>query len=149
MKFKHLILSLTALMWLACNKTSQTKTAAEEDAATAVVETAENIITTNKGQYPREFGLFEDEEIVNRLKFLVGDRYDEMVANFNVETPVVTEDGIYKVTGCKQHECPNYHVTILFDAVNDNMNVLINQDGKIDGFGEKASITMTETLELL
>lgn len=149
MKIKNILWGAAVLMFgmWACTTPEQSDTA-ENEVATAVSE-VENIITLNEGKYPREIDLFEDEEMIERLQFLLGDRYEEMLANFNVESPIVSEDGIYKVTGCKQHACPEYYVTILLDAIRDNMNVLINQDGKIDGFGETATIDITETLEML
>lgn len=150
MNIKNIITSTIVLVlgtWftVACTTPAET---VEEDQATAISQ-VENIITMNEGKYPHEINFFEDEEMIERLQFLLGDRYEEMISNFNVESPIVSEDGIYKLTGCKQHACPEYFVTILLDAIHDNMNVLINQDGKIDGFGEKATIDMTETLEML
>lgn len=142
-------LGLILIAAAACKTETKTETQQSEVVVTEPELKVNNIITENVGKYPRDINLFENEEIVSRLKFLTGENYLEMLSNFNVETPIVSENGIYKVTGCKQHDCPAYHTTILFDAHNDNMNVLINQDGKIKGFAEKATIDLTETLEML
>ena len=146
---KVFFLGLILIAAVACKTETKTEIQQSEVVVTEPELKVNNIITENVGKYPRDINLFENEEVVSRLKFLTGENYLEMLSNFNVETPIVSENGIYKVTGCKQHDCPAYHTTILFDAHNDNMNVLINQDGKIKGFAEKATIDLTETLEML
>lgn len=107
----------------------------------------ENIITRNVGKYPHDIKFFEDKGITDRLKKLTGAQYDEMVKNFNVESPVSSENGIYKLTGCKQHDCPGYATSIYYDAKNDNLNVSIDKNGKVTEFAEKGKITVSETLK--
>ncbi len=107
---------------------------------------ADNIITKNVGKYPHEIKLFEDKSITDRLKKLVGSQYDEMVKFFNVESPVISENEIYKLNGCKQHDCPGYATTIYYDSKNDNLNVSIDKNGKVTEFAEKGKITVPETL---
>ncbi|WP_284462319.1 hypothetical protein [Chryseobacterium sp.] len=106
-----------------------------------------NIITKNVDKYPHDIKFFEDKGITERLKKLVGTQYDEMVKNFNVEGPISSENGIYKLTGCKQHDCPGYATSIYYDSKNDNLNVSIDKDGNISDFNEKGKITGTEKLE--
>ncbi|MBB6332786.1 hypothetical protein HNP24_003789 [Chryseobacterium sediminis] len=107
----------------------------------------DNIITKNVGKYPHDIKLFEDKSITERLKKLAGTQYDEMVKNFDVETPITSENGIYKLSGCKQHDCPGYATHIYYDAKNDNLNVSIDKNGKITDFAEKGKITVSETLK--
>ncbi|WPO90158.1 hypothetical protein [Chryseobacterium sp. HR92] len=107
----------------------------------------DNIITKNVGKYPHDIKLFEDKSITERLKKLAGTQYDEMVKNFNVESPVTTENGIYKLSGCKQHDCPGYATHIYYDAKNDNLNVSIDKNGKVTDFAEKEKIAVSETLK--
>lgn len=109
--------------------------------------TPDNIITKNVGKYPHDIKLFEDKSITERLKKLAGAQYDEMVKNFNVESPVTTENGIYKLSGCKQHDCPGYATHIYYDAKNDNLNVSIDKNGKVTDFAEKGKIAVSETLK--
>ncbi|MFP3833370.1 hypothetical protein [Chryseobacterium sp. SIMBA_028] len=106
-----------------------------------------NIITKNVDKYPHDIKFFEDKSITERLKKLVGVQYDEMVKNFNVEGPISSENGIYKLTGCKQHDCPGYATSIYYDSKNDNLNVSIDKDGNISDFNEKGKIAGTEKLE--
>ncbi len=123
-------------------KTDSTTTAAAPSAPAP-----ENIITKNVGKYPHDIKFFEDKGISERLKKLTGAQYDEMVKNFNVESPVTSENGIYKLTGCKQHDCPGYATSIFYDAKNDNLNVSIDKNGKATEFAEKGKITVSESLK--
>ncbi|CAM2971266.1 hypothetical protein DRF59_09800 [Chryseobacterium flavum] len=107
----------------------------------------DNIITKNVGKYPHDIKFFEDKSISERLKKLAGSQYDEMVKNFNVESPIASENGIYKLTGCKQHDCPGYSTSIYYDAKNDNLNVSIDKNGKVTDFAEKGKITVSESLK--
>jgi len=36
--------------------------------------------------------------------------------NFNVEAPIVSENGVYKFSGCKKHNCPSFQTIIYYDA---------------------------------
>ncbi len=116
-------------------------------AAAPSASVPDNIITQNVGKYPHDIKFFEDKGISERLKKLAGSQYDEMVKNFNVESPVTSENGIYKLTGCKQHDCPGYATSIYYDAKNDNLNVSIDKNGKITDFAEKGKITVSESLK--
>ncbi len=108
---------------------------------------ADNIITKNAGKYPNDIKFFQDKNITERLKKLTGAQYDEMVKNFNVESPIASENGIYKITGCKQHDCPGYATSIFYDAKNDNLNVSIDKNGKATEFAEKGKIVISESLK--
>ncbi|OCA72734.1 hypothetical protein BBH99_03190 [Chryseobacterium contaminans] len=117
--------------------------AAAMPSTTATVE----IITKNEGKYPHDIKLFEDKNFAERVKKLVGKEYDEMFKSFNVEGPIVSDNGIYKLHGCKQHDCPGYATSIYYDAKNDNLNVSIDKNGKITDFAEKGKITVSEALK--
>ncbi|RXM50244.1 MULTISPECIES: hypothetical protein [unclassified Chryseobacterium] len=106
-----------------------------------------DIITKNEGKYPHDVKLFEDKSFAERVKKLVGKEYDEMLKNFNVESPIVSDNGIYKTHGCKQHDCPGYATSIYYDSKNDNLNVSIDKNGKISEFLEKGKIAVSETLK--
>ncbi|MBP2619314.1 hypothetical protein [Chryseobacterium jejuense] len=105
------------------------------------------IITKNEEKYPHDVKLFEDKSFAERVKKLVGKEYDMMLKNFNVEGPIVSDNGIYKIHGCKQHDCPGYATYIYYDSKNDNLNVSIDKDGKVTDFAEKGKITVSKTLE--
>ncbi|THV62119.1 hypothetical protein [Chryseobacterium candidae] len=123
------------------------KTDSTSIAASSSAPATENIITKNVGKYPHDIKFFEDKSISERLKKLTGAQYDEMVKNFNVESPVSSENGIYKLAGCKQHDCPGYATSIFYDSKNDNFNVSIDKNGKVTDFAEKGKITVSESLK--
>ncbi|KMQ58428.1 hypothetical protein ACM46_22255 [Chryseobacterium angstadtii] len=129
--------------------TQDSTAAPKTDSATSTLATAstDNIITKNEGKYPHDIKLFEDKSFADRVKKLAGAQYDEMLKNFNVESPIVSENGIYKVTGCKQHDCPGYSTSIFYDSKNDNLNVSIDKNGKVTDFAEKGKITVTDALK--
>ncbi|MBO4233309.1 hypothetical protein [Riemerella anatipestifer] len=136
-----------------CKETCEKKEAVASDStkvenqevATVV---AENVLTQNVGKYPKDLGLLDKSDLSERIKTLTGDKYAEIVANFNVETPVVSENDVYKTTGCKKNSCSDYMTTILYDKKNDNLNVLVtSNDAVVKEYNEKGKINYTETLK--
>lgn len=106
-----------------------------------------NQIVDNEEKYPRaDLNIFADEEISVRLKNILGEDYDQVVENFNTETPIVSEGKIYKFTGCKEHDCPAFFTTVLYDAESDNLNVLIEENGKTRVFDEDGKIKASKAL---
>lgn len=114
--------------------------APKNDSVAASPSRSTDIITKNVGKYPHDIKFFEDKIITERLKKLVETQYDEMVKNFNVESPIAFENGIYKLTGCKQHDCPGFATNIYYDAKNDNLSVSIEKNRKVINFDEKGKL---------
>jgi len=117
------------------------------DSAASSASSTRNIITNNIGKYPHDIKLFENKDFTERVKKITGAQYDEIFNNFNVESQIVSENGIYKVTGCKQHDCPGYSTSIFYDSKNDNLNVAVDKNGKITDFTEKEKIKVTDVLK--
>ncbi|UTX48194.1 hypothetical protein [Chryseobacterium sp. MA9] len=109
----------------------------ETDSTAIPSASAYYIITKNVGKYPHDIKFFEDKRITERLRKLTGAQYDEMVKNFDVESPISSENGIYKLTGCKQHDCPGFATSIYYDAKNDKVSVSIDKNGKVTNFDER------------
>jgi len=109
----------------------------ETDSSAIPSASAYYIITKNVGKYPHDIKFFEDKRITERLRKLTGAQYDEMVKNFDVESPISSENGIYKLTGCKQHDCPGFATSIYYDAKNDKVSVSIDKNGKVTNFDER------------
>lgn len=98
----------------------------------------ENILTKNVGKYPHDIvDFFGDNTITERIKQLTGDRYSEIVEKFNTQTPISCENGIYKTSGCKQHDCAGFQTTLVYDANNDNLKVMVSVEDKVQTFSEK------------
>ena len=127
--------------------TKDSVTIKADSAASSASSSTRNIITNNIGKYPHDIKLFENKDFADRVKKITGAQYDEIFKNFNVESQIVSENGIYKVTGCKQHDCPGYSTSIFYDSKNDNLNVAIDKNGKVTDFTEKEKIKITEVLK--
>lgn len=129
-------------------KSTQETTVVENNSEVTETEVAANdVISSNVGKTALEVKLFEDVNFSERLKKIAGADYETMVKNFNVQTPIVEENGIYKLTGCKAHDCPAYQTTVLYDKKNDNFNIIIDQNGKVKELEEKGKIEYTESLK--
>lgn len=134
---------------LATTKSKDSRAIKTDSAASSTLASTDNIITKNIGKYPNDIKLFEDKSFVERVKKITGTQYDEILKNFNVESQIVSENGIYKITGCKQHDCSGYSTSIFFDSKNNNLNVLIDKNGKVTDFAEKGKIQVTDVLKFM
>ena len=107
------------------------------------------LFTENEDKYPQsDLKLLENKDFKERLKLLTGDDYDEIMENFDTETPIVSDNEVYKFTGCKAHNCPSFLTTVLYDAKTDNMNVVVSKLGKVKIYEEDGKITTTKALRV-
>ena len=142
---------LTLILIFSCKrKNGESKNKTEniqiEQQKESVSKIHENIISKNRGKYASEINLFDKNDISIRLKKLTTSTYQKIVDKFNVQTPIISENNIYKLTGCLKNNCPAYMVTILYDSNADNLNVLVDENGEITEFYEKEKIHLTETI---
>lgn len=152
----RILVCMGALMVLAaCGKTAKDENSKnnpsvleQTDGENASSSNAKlTIITQHVDQYPSDAGVLSNEEVIKRLTAITGDDYDEIINNFDTETPIVTAKGVYKFTGCKAHDCPAYQITVLYDEKTDNLNVLVDKKGRIKVYDEKGKITISNALE--
>lgn len=71
-----------------------------------------------------------------RLKTLLGADYDQMVKNWNTETPFEKQDNILHAWGCKQHDCSTYSYDLYIDVKNNKINVYKFSESKLTVFKE-------------
>lgn len=71
-----------------------------------------------------------------RLKKLLGADYDEMVKNWNTETPFAKQENILHAWGCKQHDCNTYSYDLFIDVKNNKINVYKFAESKLTVFKE-------------
>lgn len=71
-----------------------------------------------------------------RLKNLLGSDYDQMVKNWNTETPFEKQDNILHAWGCKQHDCNTYSYDLYIDVKNNKINVYKFAESKLTVFKE-------------
>lgn len=105
------------------------------------------LLAGNEGKYPRDIKLLENPLLKRRMTQLLGKNYADVIKNFEVQSPVLSEKGIYKTTGCKSHSCPTFFTTIYYDVNTDNLNIIIDRSGKQISYQEKGYIPVTESLK--
>lgn len=71
-----------------------------------------------------------------RLKKLLGADYDQMVKNWNTETPFEKQDNILHAWGCKQHDCSTYSYDLYIDVKKNKINVYKFSESKLTIFKE-------------
>lgn len=71
-----------------------------------------------------------------RLKTLLGADYDQMVKNWNTETPFEKQGEILHAWGCKQHNCNTYSYDLFIDVKNNKINVYKFSESKLTVFKE-------------
>jgi hypothetical protein len=157
MKTSFLSIALLALSLIAisCNGNKKSTSKAYKKEVTtksdsnAAISSAhqQNIITQNEGKYPRDIQIFKDTTITNRLKKVAGNQYNDIVKNFETQTPIVSVNGIYKFSGCKQHACPAFQTIVLYDSHHDNFNILVIQKGDTTEHNEKGKINIPKGLK--
>ena len=81
------------------------------------------------GKYPYEVKLLDNPALKDRLKKLLGPDFAAMKANWNVETPIEIENGIFMASGCEQHNCGDNRYVMFVDLEKDNINVLHIENG--------------------
>ena len=88
-----------------------------------IPDTELGFMVTYAGKYAGQEKLFEKEALAARLKSLDRFNYEAMLQRWNTETPIVIEDGILHMSGCKQHDCPSAAYDFFLDIENDNINI--------------------------
>lgn len=107
-----------------------------------------NFIKTWKGKMADEVSMFDNVIIQRRLLALLGpEEYALLKSNWMVQTPFEEESGIYKVSGCKQHDCPSYHVIAYFDIANNNINIAIFKNKNFRMYEEKGEIILPPEMQ--
>ena len=102
----------------------EAKGLAEKDAVEVEIPDTElSFMITYKDKYAGQEKLFENEVLAARLKKLDRFNYDAMLKLWNTETPIVIEEGILHMSGCKQHDCPSSAYDFFLDVENDNINI--------------------------
>ena len=138
MSFRLLAL-LAASILLACGPSEEPPPAAEP-AAPLVVTPPEAypselaVLRPLVGQYPRDIDLWNREPLAARLRALLGPRLETLVANTEVQGPLLEEDGLLYVTGNKQHSGGSDAAAIVADLRRDAIWVWLLADGQAEVF---------------
>ncbi|WP_338840062.1 hypothetical protein [Flavobacterium ginsenosidimutans] len=71
-----------------------------------------------------------------RLKKLLGTDYDQMVKDWNTETPFEKQENVLHAWGCKQHDCNSYSYDLYIDVKSNKINVYKFAESKLTVFKE-------------
>ena len=134
MKNIFLFLAITCLL-ISCNRSKQDTTEAEspvEQVEKEAEEQADEVATPDtelgfmvayEGKYAGQEELFKNPVLAERLRNLDRFNYEAMLERWNTETPIIIEDGILHMSGCKAHDCPSSAYDFFLDVENDNINI--------------------------
>lgn len=102
----------------ATNATTQTTT--EE-----IIDTKEAILDLDKlvGQMPKDIDLFNKFNIGTRIKALLGKEYEDFAKDWNTETPLSKDGNIMYTSGCRAENCIASNYFIVFDLIDNNINI--------------------------
>lgn len=95
-----------------------------------------DFLKTLNGKYPYEVKLFEEFEFTQRLKNLLGYRYEFLEENWAVESPLQYMNGVFVAKACKAHECGSTNFIIVYDFSNDVMYSGIREDRQVKTYSE-------------
>lgn len=99
-------------------------------------------MVTYQGKYAGQEKLFANEVLADRLKKLDRFNYDAMLQRWNTETPIVIEEGILHMSGCKAHDCPSSAYDFFLDVENDNINIYNFRSNMLRLYQEKGMIDL-------
>lgn len=121
----------------------EAKDATEEGAnEIEIPDTELGFMVTYQGKYAGQEKLFENEVLAARLKKLDRFNYDAMLQRWNTETPIVIEEGILHMSGCKAHDCPSSAYDFFLDVENDNINIYNFRSNMLRLYQEKGMIDL-------
>ena len=89
----------------------------------ALPDTELGFMVSYEGKYAGQEELFMNPVLAERLKNLDRFNYEAMLQRWNTETPIVIEEGILHMSGCKAHDCPSSAYDFFLDVENDNINI--------------------------
>lgn len=128
------------------NETDPLEVITPKEPSPEVVEaedlTGLGFLFTLEGKYPTQQNIFNRESFSDRLKAIDGLNYENLVAFWNVETPVEIQNDIVHMSGCKQHDCPSNAYDFFYDKKTDNINVYYFRNNTLRIYREKGSIEL-------
>ena len=126
---------LLACLMVSCDKLKKDPSGSEDSNRTidqemndepdevALPDTELGFMVSYEGKYAGQEDLFKNPVLAERLKNLDRFNYEAMLQRWNTETPIVIEEGILHMSGCKAHDCPSSAYDFFLDVENDNINI--------------------------
>lgn len=94
----------------------------------------------SEGKYPDDINLLKREALKKRLKKLLGNRYKFLIKNFNVQTPIEFDGGIYTAFGCRAHNCADTNFMIAYDFSKDILHAGVREAPQVTVYSENGDI---------
>jgi hypothetical protein len=94
------------------------------------------------GMSPFEAKLFDNSAFGNRLKKLLGARYDFLKENWTVATPIELTDNTFVAWGCKAHFCDLTNFIVVYDFSSDVMYAGIRDEDNVKTYSEDGATSL-------
>ena len=113
-----LLLGATPMVSASNLSKADQSTAANQKSTSSLESLFKNAIS----EYPYDVKLFDNPTLKQRMIKLLGkQRFDILVKNFEVETPIEYHDGAYSTFACQAHNCGTTEFEILYFPYKDNL----------------------------
>lgn len=96
-----------------------------------------DLFKLSAGKYPSDINLFDNPEFIERLKKLIGNKYNFVRDYWSVETPIEFKNGIYILKGCEKHNCNWTNFILTYEVSNNHLSAGIRDEKKVKIFSEK------------
>jgi hypothetical protein len=85
--------------------------------------------------------LLDDSILRKRLKNLIGNSYNFLVSNWDVENPIVVKNNIFVAFGCQSHNCDSTNFIIIMDFSKNILYCGVRENNNVKSFSEDGSNT--------
>jgi hypothetical protein len=99
------------------------------------------------GKYPTQEKIFHNKYLKKRLRKIERFNFNNMVRDWNTETPISINNSIIHSSGCRAHNCPDSGYELFIDLKNDNINVYFFMGNTLRVYKEKGWITLPKAYE--
>jgi hypothetical protein len=98
-----------------------------------------DFLKSTNGKYPYEIKLLKNPILTQRLKKLIGNRYNFLKDTWAVENPIEVKDNIFVAYGCQAHNCGSTNFIIIIDFYKDAMYAGIRENDNVKIYSEDGS----------
>jgi Domain of unknown function (DUF4359) len=103
-------------------------------------DTSLNFLKDMNGKHTFHVKLFDNPSFSNRVKKIIGSRFEFLKETWAVEPPMEFVNNVFSATGCQEHNCPENNFVIVYDFTTDVMSVGIHEAWKITTYSENGII---------
>lgn len=123
--------------------TVQTQVAAVKDSV-AVIDLTD--AAQFLGKKPSEVGLFDQYNLKQRFKKLLGSEYETFIKDWNTESVIKKDEEILYFSACRANACDQNKYLVILDMADNNINIINIQNGRPRSFENKQIIGMSGNL---